>query len=822
MLKFLKGLFKPKAEPPDDAVVEELYEAALDASEPRFSPEDGGRYRVEVGSGSLRIDVPGPRLLAWALDPVHRYRDLVLEADFRFRGETGPSAAEKSPSVAEAAGFLVRYADDRDFYLVMVGDTGHLRFDAVFNGSPRAIIPWTETGADCSRGFNLRVIARDTRFAFLVNDRWVAEPEDDAIDLGWSAVAAESCSPAGGTSVECSGIVIESRSEEVESLHARFDSPSFRTPAARRSLAETLLAAGQALPAAVQMEKAAAERESAPEDLFIRAEARLRLGLLEEAEADLDAVIAADPAHERARMEKANVLYLAGRFAELRDWIDSGSCPRRAMALNLLGHARHSLGDFNGAAAAYADALAADPAQPIFALNAARSLDAAKSGETADAYARAASLLLDADQLDDIALVMRRLAELAPGSPALAALEGKLLYREGRLEEASAAFDALIASGGADASVHYLAALARVGEGRRTEAIPLLRKAVELEGGYAPYRLRLAECLFLAGMPYREELDAALAAFPADGWILNLAAQAALEEGRRDEAASLIERALAALPGELEPAITRSELLSAAKDGKPAPEAVEAALAILAPWSGSARARNQAGNVLSRAGRLEEALDAYGDSLALDPADPDVLENRAACLIELERWSDAEADLRRAAEIRPGGRAYVLMGRIAEAYGEYSRAEVAFRAALDENPADDRLKESLVRVYLSSLRFPKAEPLIAELEASGSPRAERLRALFVDLTHDRISCASCGRPWLSPRNAPPVGALRLQGELPDEAPAGACPSCGKVYCVGCRKDDLENDRLVCPDCRTPLRLSDEGLKRLAMTISGLI
>jgi tetratricopeptide (TPR) repeat protein len=833
MLEFLKKIFKRKTFLSPDAIVEERYEARFDAGERRFRAEREGRYSVEMDSGALVLAVPGPRVLAWALDPVYRYRDVIMECDFRFGEDAAPS--RPGAGVRMAAGFLLRFADDGDFYSVMVGDSGHLRFDIVFNGTPRAIIPWTETGSDCSRGFSLRAIARGTRFSFLVNDRWVAEAEDDGLDLGWAAIAAENYSAERGMAATCSDLVLESRPVEVEALNAQFGSRAFIPRGARATLAETLLATGRALPAAIQMEKIAAERPLIPPELLLRAEARLRLGLLEEAEADIDAVIAAEPGDAVARSEKANVLYLRGSFPELRDWIDSGACGKSAMALNLLGHARHNLGDYPGAARAYLEASEADPTQAMYALNAARSLDAGgERDEAAKAYLRAASLLLEADELDDMALVLDRLAELAPGSPETIAVRAKLLYREGRASEAAGLFDGLIASGEADASAHYLSALIRLGEGKADEALPLLRRSVELEGSYPPYRLRLAERLFLSGLPYREELDAALAAFPDDGWILNLAAQAAIAEGRPESARALIEKALSVLPGEVEPVITFSELLSvdvAGPDGNaaPGPGAAEAdaeasanaALAALAPWKDSPRARNQAGNILSRAGRLEEALSAYRDAIALEPGDPDVLENRAACLIELERYAEAEADLRRAMDARPGGRAYFLMGRIAEAYGDFSRAEVAFRAALEESPRDARLLSSLAELYLSTRRFEKAEPVIARLEAAGAPEAARARERLVDLTHDRISCASCGREWLSPRDLPPVGPLRLSGELPDESPAGACPECGKVFCVGCRKDDLEGERLVCPDCRAPLRLSAEGLKRLAMKISGI-
>jgi predicted RNA-binding Zn-ribbon protein involved in translation (DUF1610 family) len=50
---------------------------------------------------------------------------------------------------------------------------------------------------------------------------------------------------------------------------------------------------------------------------------------------------------------------------------------------------------------------------------------------------------------------------------------------------------------------------------------------------------------------------------------------------------------------------------------------------------------------------------------------------------------------------------------------------------------------------------------------------------------------------------------------PDDMPAGTCPECGKTYCVGCRREALdEMGRFTCPDCGKTLKLTDEGLRSL--------
>ena len=49
---------------------------------------------------------------------------------------------------------------------------------------------------------------------------------------------------------------------------------------------------------------------------------------------------------------------------------------------------------------------------------------------------------------------------------------------------------------------------------------------------------------------------------------------------------------------------------------------------------------------------------------------------------------------------------------------------------------------------------------------------------------------------------------------PDDSPAGACPSCGKIFCIACRKDQLQDSRFTCPDCGEGLKLSDNRLRYL--------
>jgi tetratricopeptide (TPR) repeat protein len=821
VIDFFRAFFKPKSEDDDTAIVEENFETDFRrARDSRFLEEEYEKYGSAIESGQLKLQLRSERLFAWSQNHVHRYDDFMAEAEIGFNASLGDTKE------GAAAGLLFRYADEDHFYTAMVSSRGQVRLDLVFNGTPRPLLAWTETGVDTSQRFILRLIARDTRFILMLNERVVAQAEDDSIAVGYLAFAAQNYDVAGGITAFMEEFCVESRKLELETAYSRFTRPPFMESEALFRMAETYVSMGQALPALISLNKIETLRPLSPQEGFLRAEAQIYLCQYDEALASLNAVLDQAPEDQNAQTEKANALYLRGDYLGLKTYID-GLLEKRADAAvlwNLKGHAEHNLGSYAAAAEAYEKAAELDPTQPIYSLNAARSRDSVNDAEGAFTdYIKAARGFFAVDDLDDLSLIITRLNELKPESPQSREWEAKALYREGKLSQAEKLLDGLIKQGAADSSAYYLEALILSGRNERAKAIPLLREAISREPDYPLYRFRLAESLFLSGQNATEALAEALRVAPDDGWVLNLAAQMALAQGDLETASAYLERAVQLLPGESAPIINLSELLS--REGR-----TQAALEALSPFKESASARNQAGNILCSAGDLELALKEYNVAARLAPDEMDFILNRAACLLELGRYSDAETDARHALEATADGagntragtaRALILMGQIAEVYGDYPRAEISFRAALDAEPEDERVWAALADIYLNSRRLAKAEQTVADMENKGHARARAYRERLTDLTYNRFSCAGCGREWLVPKDLPPQGLVRLSGELPDSSPAGKCPQCGKVYCVGCRKDHLENDRFTCPECAVPLKLSEDGLKYLAMKHSGL-
>ena len=83
----------------------------------------------------------------------------------------------------------------------------------------------------------------------------------------------------------------------------------------------------------------------------------MRLGINDDALAEVEKVLAAEPSHPQARLEKANLLYLSQKLPEARDslrqGIDDGSIAPGPGVWNLLGNAEYALGNWAAAVDSY-------------------------------------------------------------------------------------------------------------------------------------------------------------------------------------------------------------------------------------------------------------------------------------------------------------------------------------------------------------------------------------------------------------------------------------------------------------------------------------
>ena len=154
----IKNLRKPKEEIPIDyeEIVEEQWQA--DFSKPencRFAAETGDGYTVAFtppepagnNTGGITLEAQRKHLYAWTVNPVFRYKDVIIEADIRLPEPAKKPDGQDTPTDKAggfAAGILFRYISQSTFYALMISDAGWVRLDAVVNSTPMPLLGWVK------------------------------------------------------------------------------------------------------------------------------------------------------------------------------------------------------------------------------------------------------------------------------------------------------------------------------------------------------------------------------------------------------------------------------------------------------------------------------------------------------------------------------------------------------------------------------------------------------------------------------------------------------------------------------------------------------
>lgn len=859
-LPFIRLFRKPEID------TEELKEErwVADFSKPhraRFVEELGPTYECTLGKHGLTLTLKKGYQLAWVEDPMYRYADLVLEA------RVGLSAQ----GTYGAVGFQIRRADDTSYYSFLLSNKGYFRFDVLFNGTTMPLIGWTEApefmGTDDANGQekggnSVRIIALGDKFTFIINDKWAGEVVDDTIPagkLGFAVVSYET----GGVNItgRLNSLTVDSRLIEVEAVHLRWNRFIKVDEEARFRLAETFLAMNQPLSALVQIKRIwkTTGNPRIQKELLFAARCAMQLSLYDEAEEYLDRCIEADLESEDSRnalAEKAKLLYLQSRYADLEEHVKGALefFSQDPLLHTLLGHAYMNLGRPDLAAEAYDAALELDRENALIAQNAGSAYEKLGDGTTAlERYLTAGRLFLNSENYNDLALVIPRILELGSTDRRAHGLAGKYYFAiedfhraEQELALADKENDGGIPSSAVpaapvaqntlpepdpavpaaqsepDPAVPYLRALLLIRKDKRKAALALLKRAVELAPDSAIFHFRLAENLFILHQkPDEQELwehiKKALELEPEYGWTLNLAAQVELKAGRIESAEQYLEKAASILPHEAAVRMNKAELsyLKGAIDTALdllIGEGIEDPEGLLA---------HEAGTILYRAGKTEEALPYFDKALKKSPERLDFLLDQANCLIDLGMYGEADTLLGTAYNRDDNEAVLELIGYIAFKKGEFPRAEGAYRLALENSPDNPDILSALAWVYITMARWTSAQECINRLEnlvpsdSADYQGVQELKERILLGTTRLVTCATCDRNWRVPLDPPAAPPLRLVAEPPDELPAGTCIRCGKTYCIGCAKKSLDpSGRFICPTCGERLKLYDEGLKKI--------
>ena len=767
----IKNLRKSKEEIPIDyeEIVEEQWQADFSKPETcRFTAETGDGYTAAftplepagTNTDGITLEAQRKHLYAWTVNPVFRYKDVIIEADIRLpepekKQNRADTPAEKAGEFA--AGILFRYISQSTFYALMISDAGWVRLDAVANSTPMPLLGWVKipcsahpdsdrpdsdhkAETDAQGAYSIKLIANNTTITLLINGHWVACCEDDTIQAaGKIAFAIQNWETYPQVSAQFSRFSLNSVPMTVETAYTEANEFSAVPPDARISLAKTLYAMGRYVPALLQLRAAARLKDPEEADRILAGRIYFAQRMLDEAEQEFQSVLETNPSNEEAFAELGGIYYRAERYEDLQRLLQKAPKPMMSQSSflsNLEGHLFHALGRHEEAAEAYRRAFTISPDQGLFAFHQANELyDCGKKPEAVDAYMQAARAFLQQEAYDDLAEVITILERIAPNDSRTLSIAGKYAYAVGRYDDALLKFKTACKKGSEDSADWYLYGLLLKTDEPK-EAVKAFKKACTLEPEYGLYRFRLAEALYLSNGKYQPALEQALAADPHNGWVHNLHALAALSENDIEQAEAAVAEARRLLPDEVSLLVNYLEVQR--RKGQltkclPLFD-IENGTADLAVERNRAAAFHALANAFADDDTCEEAQQWYYKALKLDPKNPELLTDKAENDYALFLLNEADDGLVKALDIRPSVRIYQLIASISVQKGDYARAEVTLRTGLEAFADSPDLHYDLACVYRNTKRFEQAQAQVVQLKRYET--SERVEALEKALVQD--------------------------------------------------------------------------------------
>ena len=775
----IKNLRKPKEEIPIDyeEIVEEQWQA--DFSKPencRFAAETGDGYTVAFtppepagnNTGGITLEAQRKHLYAWTVNPVFRYKDVIIEADIRLPESAKKPDGQDTPTDKAggfAAGILFRYISQSTFYALMISDAGWVRLDAVVNSTPMPLLGWVKIPdsahldvdhhssdhsysdhsnhkeeTDTQGAYSIKLIANNTTITILINGHWVACCEDDTIQAaGKIAFAIQNWETYPQVTAQLSRFSLNSIPMTVEMAYTEANEFSAVPPDSRISLAKTLYAMGRYVPALLQLRAAARLKEPEEADRILAGRIYFAQRMLDEAEREFQSVLEANPSNEEAFAELGGIYYRAERYEDLQRLLQKVPKPMMAQSSflsNLEGHLFHALGKHEESAEAYRRAFTINPEQGLFAFHQANELyDCGKKPEAVDAYMQAARAFLQQEAYDDLAEVITILERIAPNEPRTLSIAGKYAYAVGRYDDALLKLKTACKKGSEDSADWYLYGLLLKTDEPK-EAVKAFKKACTLEPEYGLYQFRLAEALYLSNGKYQPALEQALAADPQNGWVHNLRALAALSENDIEQAEAAVAEARRLLPDEVSLLVNYLEVQR--RKGQLAKCLplfdIENGTADLAVERNRAAAFHALANAFADDDAREEAQQWYYKAIKLDPKNPELLTDKAENDYALFLLNEADDGLVKALDIQPSVRIYQLIASISVQKGDYARAELTLRTGLESFADSSDLYYDLACVYRNTKRFEQAQAQVVQLKQYET--SERVDALEKALVQD--------------------------------------------------------------------------------------
>jgi tetratricopeptide (TPR) repeat protein len=505
-------------------------------------------------------------------------------------------------------------------------------------------------------------------------------------------------------------------------------------------------------------------------------------GEFEEALAQADAIIAAEPEHETAHLLRGQALQGLDRPDEALEAFRRARevAPDEGAPVLLLANFLRGRGDREAAEPLYRELTEKDPSFAAWVAWASflseepdradeaeaayrHALEEADEERQSLAYRTLASFYYRHGRVEDAEKVLREAIEARPDDLQLIYLLARFYRSQGRSQEADQMIQAAAQARPDDVQPQLILSLYRGRQGDREGALEAAEAALAIDPKSVPARLRKAELLIDKGSSEgdsgvlaqgRAIVDAILAEDSSSAEGLFVRAKVRLAEGKLDDAIADLRRVMDLREGWAQAHLMLGSALFLRGDNLAARSELQRALEVDA---GLLEARKMLARVQAALGEHEEAIE-EGRRVLNENVDDDNLRILVAqSLVRERKFDEALAELQRIPPERRNAEVLYAIGRIHRFQNHDQLARSHFEQALELRPdsvdllralleldqSEGRLDESRARIAAALERKPDDAGLVhlsglAALLAGDGPEAEAALRKAIDLDPNQL------------------------------------------------------------------------------------
>ena len=851
MLKIFKKFFTKKEESQETDFTASVFELwSTDFSKDdnkRFLEESGDGYKTFFDKG-YNLELYRKELFAWSTNPQYQYKNLCIETVLDFskinilvpetQSEINFQKGENSSNIQSAGfcafGIMFRCVNDSNFYMLLISDKGQCRFDVVFNGTQMPLLGWTKIPENKNKKQSkdlvpLQIIANGTSFSIIINNQYVTTIQDDTIQSeGYISFAGQNWTEHEKVCCTLPYFVIESRQVQTDASSQQWNIENFIDENHHIEIAKSLSAVGRNIPALIELKKIPEEKTN-EEITLLKARLNMALQLYPEAISEIKSQLEKNPENINLIQELASCYYLSSQYDEFDSFFETilEKAENSDLLCSLKAHVCTLQNNFEQALVWYEKAFSIKSEEGTHLLNIASTLKMQnKNKESVEKLLQACQLFLDKKNYQsfvDTTFELEKEKLSASQKMELHSLKGKFYWHQNQIEKAKEELEFYISSKSGKKTDHqaiFMLALIYKDENDLENALELCEKSISLSEEESLYFRTKAEILLDLGKTEQAKsvFEKATELNENDGWAWYYLAKINLTLGDIKTAKSNICSAATFLSEEL--AVLNLYTIILKTENR-----LEEALRLIesnAKHSGKGSdyrkdAYHLIANFLKEDNQFERAESYYEKSLELSPRDELLITDFADLCVKTEKISQAENLLARLFMTEPSPKASRIMACIATKKGDYYRAELALRQGIENSTQENEdfilLKIDLANLYLLTNKTFLSQEIAKELKPfSENPLVQEFIETLNEKTMRKLSCCKCNINWFVPKNLSDGAKLTLKAMPPDNLPAGICPECGKIFCIGCAKEKLQDDgRFVCLDCGVNLKLQDSGI-----------